>query len=101
MIAATLQHESISTFKTSKPAHARINYGRWLADCPECRGDLNGAEFVTEGEDMTCASCGAVSKVVWPDNIEEIEAVLNKRPRPANRNWEPGETVDMLRLQGR
>ena len=33
--------------------YARLNYGRWIADCNIC----NGAEIVTPGKPFVCFSC--------------------------------------------
>jgi len=36
--------------------------------------------------------------VVFPAEMAIIEAVLSRRRRPENRNWQPGETVaDLVR----
>lgn len=36
--------------------------------------------------------------VDWPDNIEDIEALVMCRPTPASRNWQQGESLhDLLR----
>lgn len=91
---------------------ARINHGRWLADCnrPGCRG----AELVTPGVAFICGSCypgafaadaaerarwtriaaarGELHDVAFPEDGPAIEAALAGRDEP-NRNWTPGETV--------
>jgi len=88
---------------------ARINHGRWLVDCPGCNSALvvQLCEFL-----FMCVECGNTGNggrwfaVTIPANREAIEAELLKRPwngrNPAdavNRNWEPGETVAMLRQE--
>lgn len=76
---------------------ARVNHGRWLADCPYC----HGAELVRVGEPFFCLSCGMkengghVMAVRFPDDAEAIECALKSRPLE-NQNWEPSETIEML-----
>jgi hypothetical protein len=68
---------------------ARINYGRWIADCPEpgCY-DAKGLRLGQTG--MVCAD-GHPSTVVWPSEIERmaVEAALARRALPGDRNWFP------------
>jgi ribosomal protein L37AE/L43A len=94
---------------TSGEVAARINHGRWLVDCSGCNSALviDLAQLV-----FMCVECGNNHNggkwlaVTVPANREAIEAELLKRPwsgrNPAsaiNRNWEPGETVAMLRQE--
>lgn len=107
------------------PVKARIDYGRWLADC-EC----GGAEYVDPEESIFfCNSCGNVMfngefrPVIFPDETTRaaIEKVLLARPvdetrgldpiekamlaRPSipglSRSWDPGESVADLKEQNR
>lgn len=78
-----------------RPVQARILYGRWLVDCPVCRGanDVDPAEPV-----YLCSSCGwpeRFAPVEFPPDQAQIEQVLLKRPIH-NRNWQPGETLARL-----
>lgn len=83
------------------PAQAMINHGRWIALCPDCPG----AELVWRDGPylMLCASCwnwalGTRWRPVLmppPGSVEQIEAILLRRPNPATRNWD-GESVDVL-----
>jgi hypothetical protein len=84
------------------PIEARINHGKWIADCPDC----NGAEFVfLEELFFMCAGClnaGVGNKwrpVVVPTDRKSIEKVILARPLPQNRNWVPGETVAKLKAE--
>tara|TARA_Y100000310_G_scaffold46368_1_gene43059 strand:+ start:628 stop:1053 length:426 start_codon:yes stop_codon:yes gene_type:complete len=94
---------------TAGEVAARINHGRWLVDCPGCNSalviDLSQPAFM-------CVECGNNHnnqkwlRVITPRNRKAIEAELLKRPmngrNPAeavNRNWEPGETVAMLKQE--
>lgn len=106
-----------------KPVEAVVNYGRWVARC-EC----GGVEYVSKREKVFyCFSCcnlengGDGRPVVFPENVEEIEALLLARPVDArvginaldralrskpvaaglSRSWEAGESADDLREQNR
>jgi len=94
---------------TSGEVAARINHGIWLVNCQGCNDALiiNLDELV-----YMCPICanaandGKWFKVTVPSNRKAIEAELLKRPwngrNPAdakNRNWEPGETVAMLKQE--
>ena len=97
LIAYTLKEQGIKTRQSKTPVYAYVSEGRWVADCDEC----NGAEFVVEDREMVCGTCGAVSDVVWPDDVAGIELVLNRRQKMNTRNFLPGETVDMLRAENK
>lgn len=79
--AAARKRMKISFTPADKPVVARIDHGRWIADC-EC----NGAEYVDPGEPIFyCLSCGNteyqghVRPVVFPppDVRAAIEAGLS------------------------
>ena len=82
-------------------AAARVNWSRWLVDCPEVS---THAMQMTYGEPLfTCGTCGAQAEVVWPpeEMAYGIERLLLMRPDEANRNWHPGETlVDLMMENG-
>ncbi len=87
---------------SSTTAEARIEHGRWIVDCPYCKG----AQFASKADRrFFCVDCGheATSdegrwlKVAWPRNPDEIEQELVRRPNVVNRNWKAGETVASLR----
>jgi hypothetical protein len=74
---------------------ARVNEGRWIADCPFCAG----AQFTSpDDRRFLCADCGNEAidgkwmRVVWPAAPEVIEDVLIVRPTE-NRHWFPYESV--------
>lgn len=82
-------------------AVARVNGGRWIADCPAGCG---GCEYVNFNDlRFFCCECRNAAwgnhpiPVVAPDADlrGEIEAVLKLRPIPRTRNW-TGQTVDEL-----
>lgn len=76
--------------------HARVNHGRWVADCPFC----GGAEMVwLETPSLFfCFSCrnkaigGGLLRVGIPKQYDAIEELLIVR-HPANRNWQQGESL--------
>ena len=83
------------------PVLAYINEGRWVGDCPQC----NASMMLLHGAPFLCAMCAntdidcVARPVIWPvDEQAEIEAMLTVRP-VANRNWTPGESVDLLRAE--
>ena len=68
---------------------ARVDWGRWLADCPYC----GGAELVSRKTGIFyCLSCGMADqggrpmRAVFPDDLEEIEAELTTREEKW-QNW--------------
>lgn len=117
---ASIKNKQISNEAIkNNPVYARIDFGRWLADC-ECgaanyisRSNLNFYYCVTCGNIMTN---GKVRSVVMPDNFQEIEIELLRRKvfnkfglsgtngamnsiGPISRSWSPGETIEMLIAQ--
>ena len=88
---------------TRHEAHAIVNHGRWIAQCPFC----DGAEYVDFGRPtFWCCSCrnASVSQhlvpLIWPSalNRAAIEAELMRRPL-ANRNWAWGEEIAGLQAE--
>ncbi len=99
-------------------AYARLNHGRWIVDCP--LPTCSSATMVAKGrktyrcpcpDTLVCVhpkprmvahgkgerpECGQRWTIVWPDNLADIEALMRGRPGP-NCNWEPGESLAMLR----
>ena len=94
---------------------AFVNHGRWIANCPNCKG----AEIVHEGAPFICYSeymqllgrdpdiiaremerarrNQAIFEVEFPKNKSEIDDVLNRR-KEENRNW-TNESIDELRKE--
>lgn len=118
---------SFNNMKSSAvtPVNARVDFGRWLADC-EC----GGAEYVDPEEPVFfCNSCGnsqfegELRPVIFPSEKtrQEIEKLLMARPvddsrgidpieramfaRPIiaglARNWSPDETIKDLKSTNR
>lgn len=78
------------------------NHGRWIVACPDCLGAQLAC--ATDHRFM-CNECGNIAidglwrKTVWPKSAKAIAAELDRRPKAANRNWTPGETVALLRAE--
>ena len=83
---------------------ARINWGRWIVDCPHCNSAL---DVTTADNQAICLDCGTewFAIVFTPTpRKRNIETALLKRP--GNRagifphsNWYPGESVAHLNLE--
>ena len=78
----------------------RVNHGRWVVDCP-----CGGAQLACRTDRrMFCVDClhtangGQWVTVAWPDDVEQIEALLESRP-VGLQNWDPGETVGVLHAE--
>jgi hypothetical protein len=91
-----LGKRQIRPWEDSTQVYAYVNHGRWVADCP-----CGGAELVTEDQPLLCGSCGGIRPVVWPEDVEGIERALADRVRQDTQNWRPGESVEMLEVEGR
>jgi len=94
-----LQRDRIKKLEvsTKKALEARIEYARYLVDCPNC----NSAEFAFEDKLFFCSLCknsdiqGKVRKVKMPKERSQIEDILSVRPIK-NRHWYPNETLQDL-----
>ncbi len=71
--------------------HARVNQGRWIADClvPYC----NDARELAIGQTQIICAKGHSSTVIWPPekDVVAISDELGRRPDPSKRNWCPSE----------
>jgi hypothetical protein len=80
---------------------ARVEHGRWLADCPaiDCHG---AAAAWPKNPHACCLDCGTVFPVKFPTSgtISKAELVLAARPLE-NQGWNPGddETVADLKAE--
>lgn len=76
---------------------ARVNHGRWIADCQRC---TQGMFTHPDWRIACCAECGATYRgVEFPPEIDEITRLLLVRPNRAHQNWQPGESVAWLRVE--
>lgn len=91
--------DTIAPRKTA--VYARVNHGRWIADCPDCEG----SECITADDPVfMCLSCGnkdvrgSLRPVLWPDADErsKLERILVLRRDIKTRNWTYDETVHKM-----
>jgi hypothetical protein len=81
-------------------ALARVNWGRWIADCTRCDSAV-AFEDITNS--FTCPECGMRWEVLWPPEqlMADISRLLLMRPHPKHRNWSTGETlIDLMTENG-
>ena len=84
------------------PLEARIEYARYIVDCPNC----NSAEYAFEDKLFFCSQClnsdvqGKARKVKMPKDRKRIEEILGKRPIK-NRHWFSNETVEDLEKENK
>lgn len=93
------------TTLTRPRAVARVNHGRWIADCPFCPGaEQIWPQGIRRAEDVAfpfgiangilhCGTTGSTCPVDFPDERFDITRVLARRPDERTRNWFPGESV--------
>ena len=79
-----------------EPTKARVNHGRWLADCVWC-----GTGMLTRGTwgVAYCGECGAryhKGQVKFPDDYENIEIILLRRVKRSQQNWDDRQNVGDL-----
>ena len=81
-------------------ARARVNHGRWIADCPR-RHCANAIRLKPGEPTFHCSGeggCHLITPIVWPPNADAIWEALAERPVPATRNWYPDGHVEAVRL---
>jgi len=79
--------------------YARANWSRWIVDCstPYCRGAM---AVMPGSPDAWCKDCGQTTeRIVWPADVEGVEAILSMRPDWTTRNWDHTQTLDQLMLE--
>lgn len=81
-------------------ARARVNHGRWIADCP--RPYCANAMRLTPGQAaFHCAGeggCRMFAEIEWPAGADDIWQALIERPVPGTRNWYPAGHTEAVRL---
>ena len=90
--------KNVDEHQDATPRIARIDFGRWVADCA-CGG---GVALNPTWTEAYCFGCGAVlTNIQYPLNRAEIEATVERRPHERHRFWLPekGETLDTLRFE--
>jgi hypothetical protein len=83
---------------SGEPVFVYANEGRWIVECPDCRGAqlacLTDPRFMCH----CCANIGNSGHwrpVVWPKNKARLEKILHARDI-VNQNWYPGESIRQL-----
>jgi ribosomal protein L37AE/L43A len=81
-------------------AYTELNHGRWIIPCPFCPSaapDIGRDRFLCS-ECGNAAAGGRYVPVERPHHelSREIARLTTLRPDNENRNWQPGETADML-----
>ncbi len=75
---------------------AFVNEGRWIVRCPFCPSASLACQTDPRFLCVECGNTGVGGKwvtVVWPDDRDQIEAVLDRRRKDTTRNWFPHESV--------
>lgn len=98
---------ALGTVREDAKTVARIEGGRWIADCPFCPSaqvvSPTDPRFLCAGYDG-CSNIdigGAYATIVFPADevLARIEGLLVKRPKLTNRNWLSGETTHDLGVE--
>jgi hypothetical protein len=90
--------QRIAVVESTEAVVARVDHGRWIADCP-C-GAGNAVDV--DAKIALCFGCGTVHlNVTLPDatSLRAIERALVARAHVKTRNWNPDETVDDLKRE--
>lgn len=82
-----------------EPTKARVNHGRWIADCVWCPA---GIPTRPEWGVAYCGECGARYRkgmVVYPERHAAIGEVLSRRVNRSQQNWDDRQTVEDLEAE--
>lgn len=63
-VESFLAGRGVDPWDSGETVTARVNYGRWVADCP-AQG-CAGAELAHPQRGLLCGSCGAQATIRWP-----------------------------------
>lgn len=78
-----------------------VNHSRWLWACPTCKA-IHMAANTGRGFCTNCWNAGdGWYPLFFPAERLDLERILDARPDPASRNWQPGETLRELELENR
>lgn len=85
-------HRGGNPWDSPEPTRARVNHGRWIADCIWC-----STAMLTRPEwgVAYCGECGAryhIDEVEFPKEYKAIEKILLQRVRRDQQNWEFPQT---------
>ncbi len=101
----TIHSRGGNAWDAGRQAIARVNHGRWIADCAWCAGGMLtrpswGVAY--------CAECGAryergtypnAHAVVFPEAYAVIEKLLLRRVRRDQQNWDARQSFDELQAE--
>jgi len=96
-VEAVAREEGLRVVVDRRILRPRLEKGRWLVDCPNCRA---GIAIEPDWPEAGCSDpecCRWFTQIEIPTDRHDIEAVLNRRRARRNKNWRPGETVTQLR----
>lgn len=87
----------------AEPSYAFVNFGRWIAECPQDRCTGTSPVWINGPHLFLCIVCANLGirqrfrRVIVPDNWQDIESILFERHIYTERNWIPALTVaDLL-----
>lgn len=89
-------------FVSGVTTQAYVNHGRWCVRCPWCRSSQNASRV---DHRFFCCECGNAPVggrwvyVLWPEDWEQVEDALARRPAVKTRNMELGETATDLNVE--
>lgn len=89
----------VEPWDSKKKTKARVNHGRWIADCVWCGG---GMLTRPDWGVAYCASCGARyhrKYVVFPRDFLRISKALLVRVRRDQQNWDDRQKPEDLELE--
>jgi len=91
---SVMKNAEKDVYEIDTPREAYINHGRWVVNC-EC----NGAGLTSREFGMTCCfDCGRVyNQIIFPENAQLIELALLDRRDQTERNWNIGESIELLK----
>jgi len=96
-----LLNRGAEPWDSHEPTFVRVNHGRWIADCVWC-----GTGMLTRPDwrMALCGECGARyqgQRVSFPKQHAEIEAILLRRVRRDQQNWDSTQDVRELEEENR
>ena len=89
----------VEPWDSRRKAYARVNHGRWIADCVWC-----GSGMLTRPDwgVAFCATCGAryhQKRVKFPRRWKRIANILRIRVKREHQNWDDRQTVEELEAE--
>ena len=90
---AAMKNAEKDVYEIDMPREAYINHGRWVVNC-QC----NGAGLTSREFSVTCCfDCWRVyTNIIFPENAQKIELLLLDRRFETDRNWNIGDSIELL-----